>query len=86
MKLEWILLAMFLVSVVNNVAKAMRNPMLKNVLRLISIIVAIVFTYILHTCFGAKFLFELLKTELDLASILPPEYAHLVTNAIDISA
>ncbi len=84
MKLEWILLAIFLVSVVNNVAKAMRNPMLKNVLRLISIIVAIVFTYILHILFGAEFLFELLKEQVDIASLLPAEYAHLVTNAIDI--
>ena len=50
MKLEWILLALFLISMVRNLAKAMRNPMLKNFMRLISILVAFIITFILQIC------------------------------------
>ena len=48
MNFQWILLALFLIAIVSNIAKAMRNPMLKNFLRLISIIVAFIITFILQ--------------------------------------
>ena len=48
MNFEWILLAFFLASMINEIAKALTRPMHKNVLNLISIPVAFITTLILQ--------------------------------------
>lgn len=81
MALQWILLAFFLMAVVRNVAKAMRNPMLKNILRLISLIVAFIITLILQYSGVFQGLISLLVEKLELASKVP-EFQGVVANAI----
>ena len=48
MNLQWILLAVFAVSMISEIAKALTRPMHKNVLNLISIPVAFIITYIMQ--------------------------------------
>ena len=82
MKLQWILLALFLMAMVNNIAKAMCNPMLKNVLRLISIPVAFIITFILQVTgvfrAGIDKLIELIPINEWL-----PEYAGIINEGVD---
>ncbi len=81
MALQWILLALFLIAMVRNIAKALRNPMLKNILRLISILVAFIITFILQICGVFQHIIELLVGGLELASKVP-EFEGLIANAI----
>lgn len=83
MNLQWILLALFLMAVVSNVFRAMRNPMLKNVLRLISIPIAFVITYLLQVNgvfqLGIQ---KLLSWVMD--SYVPKEYVEILGDALGL--
>ena len=81
MELKWILLALFLVSMVRNVAKAMRNPMLKNFLRLMSVLVAFIITFILQVCGVFQHVAAAVLERLELASMVP-EYEGIIVSAI----
>lgn len=50
MNFQWILLGFFAASLIWQIAKAMTNPVLKNILNLICIPVAFVITFIMHIC------------------------------------
>lgn len=71
MNFQWILLALFLVAIVRNTAKSLRNPMLKNFLRLISILVAFVITFILQISGFFQNIIGNKITELNLAAMAP---------------
>ncbi len=81
MNFQWILLALFMMAIISNIAKAMRNPMLKNALRLVSILVAFVITFILQISGVFQNIAGDLVGKLELAS-LAPEYAGLISNAL----
>ena len=81
MNFQWILLALFLIAIVRNLAKAMRNPMLKNFLRLISILVAFIITFILQVCGVFQNIAEDAVAGLELASKVP-EFGEVINNAI----
>lgn len=83
MQLQWILLALFLIAIVRNVAKAMRNPMLKNFLRLISILVAFIITFILQICGVFQNLAVKIIENFDVASMVP-EYEGVIGTAIGL--
>ena len=83
MKLQWILLALFLIAIVRNLAKAMRNPMLKNFLRLVSILVAFIITFILQICGVFQFIAGKIVGGLELASKVP-DFEGAIANAIDL--
>ena len=71
MNLQWILLALFLIAIVRNVAKALRNPMLKNFLRLLSILVAFIITFILQICGVFQNIAGKVVGSLELAAMVP---------------
>ena len=81
MDFQWILLALFMIAIVRNVAKSLRNPMLKNFLRLMSIIVAFLITFILQVAGLFQNIIGDLVGKLELAAKLP-EYEGLVSTAI----
>lgn len=83
MKLEWILLALFLISMVSNLAKAMRNPMLKNFLRLISILVAFIITFILQICGVFQNLAAKWVEDIDFSAIAP-KFSGAIGNSISL--
>lgn len=71
MDLSWILLALFLVALIRGVLKAISSPMLKNLLRLGSVVVAFLVAFILQI----TGVFQLLVTSIlgivDLSALLP---------------
>ena len=81
MNVQWIFLALFLVAIISNVFKAMRNPMLKNVLNLISVVVAFIITFVLQVCGVFQSGIEYLVETLELAAMVP-EFEGLIANAI----
>ena len=83
MNLQWILLALFLIAIVRNVAKAMRNPMLKNFLRLLSILVAFIITFILQICGVFQNIAGKVVGSLELASMVP-EFEGAIGSVIDV--
>ena len=82
MKIQWILLALFLMAMVNNIAGAMRNPMLKNVLRLICIPVAFIITFILQVTGVFRLGIDKLIALIPIDSLLP-EYADIINQGVD---
>ena len=84
MNFQWLLLAFFLVAIISNIAKAMRNPMLKNFLRLISILVAFVITFILQVCGVFQHAVSALVKGLEIASKVP-DFEGPIANAIDFA-
>ena len=83
MNLQWILLALFLIAIVRNVAKAMRNPMLKNFLRLLSILVAFIITFILQICGVFQNIAGKVVGSLELAAMVP-EFEGAINSVISM--
>ena len=83
MNLQWILLALFLIAIVRNVAKALRNPMLKNFLRLLSILVAFIITFILQICGVFQNIAGKVVGSLELAAMVP-EFEGAINSVISM--
>lgn len=72
MNFQWILLGLFAASMIWQIAKAMTNPMLKNILNLICIPVAFIFTFILQVCGVFTYVVDWILAEIDLAKSFAP--------------
>ena len=70
MNFQWILLGFFAASLIWHIAKAMTNPMLKNVLNLICIPVAFIITFIMHICGLFQMAVEAILNYFNVASYL----------------
>lgn len=71
MNFQWILLAFFLVALISGMSKAISRPMLKNILRLVAVVVAFLITFILQICGVFQTLVGEIVNLINLASMLP---------------
>lgn len=71
MNFQWILLSFFLVALIWGMVKAIKRPMLKNIVRLASVPVAFLITYILQIAGVFQSLVGEVIALLDLASMIP---------------
>ncbi len=78
MKFEWILLAFFLVALIWGIVKAIKRPMLKNIVRLASVPVAFVITYALQLAGVFRQLVGSVLQMVNLAALIPA-----LTDAMD---
>lgn len=70
MNFQWILLALFAVSLIWQIAKAMTRPMLKNIINLICIPVAFILTYAMQVMGIFQRLSDMILNKIDLKSLL----------------
>lgn len=71
MEFQWILLALFLVAVISGMSKALSKSMLKNTLRLGSVVVAFLITFVMQLCGVFQNVVTEIINLINLASMLP---------------
>ncbi len=71
MNFQWILLALFLVAIISGMSKALSKSMLKNTLRLGSVVLAFLVTFILQLCGVFQGIVNTIAETLDVAAMLP---------------
>lgn len=71
MNYSWILLALFLVTIISGIVKAITRPMIKNILRLAAVILAFLIAFILQICGVFQNIVVSIVAMLDLVAMLP---------------
>nr|MBE6545216.1 hypothetical protein [Oscillospiraceae bacterium] len=71
MEFQWILLALFLVAVISGMSKALSKSMLKNTLRLGSVVVAFLITFVMQLCGVFQNVVTEIINLINLASMMP---------------
>lgn len=71
MNYSWILLALFLVTIISGIVKAITRPMIKNILRLAAVILAFLVAFILQICGVFQNIVVSIVAMLDLVAMLP---------------
>ena len=71
MDFSWILLALFLVAVIRGITKSLSASMLKNLLRLGSVVVAFLISFVLQLCGAFQGIVNLVMQLVSLSSLIP---------------
>lgn len=71
MRFDWIILALFLVSMISGIVKAITRPMVKNVLRLVAVLVSFLIVFLMQTSGVFQGIVVSILAIVDLASMLP---------------
>ena len=88
MNFQWILLAIFAAYLIAEIAKAITEPMLKNVLRLLCVPVAFIITFILQFCgvfqWAVSKLMDMALNNFGLIAMIPAEFQGIVGSAMNL--